>query len=50
MVKSLPSIAGGAGSIPDQGADIPHTLWPKNPKKHKTQYCNKFSKEFFFKC
>ena len=30
MVKTLPSDAGGAASIPGQGAKIPHALWPKN--------------------
>ena len=30
MVKTLPSNAGGAGSIPGQGVEIPHALWPKN--------------------
>ena len=30
MVGTLPSNAGGAGSIPDQGAKIPHALWPKH--------------------
>ena len=35
VVRTLPSSAGGAGSIPGQGAKIPHALWPKN-QKHKT--------------
>ena len=30
VVKVSPSSAGGAGSIPGQGAKIPHVLWPKN--------------------
>ena len=30
MVKTLPSSAGGAGSVPDQGAKIPHDSWPKD--------------------
>ena len=30
MVKNLPSNAMGVGSVPDQGAKIPHTLRPKN--------------------
>ena len=48
VVKILPSNAGSMGSIPDQGAKIPHALWPKKKKqniKHK-QYCNKFNKDF----
>ena len=28
MVKTLPSNAGGAVSIPGQGAMIPHASWP----------------------
>ena len=36
MVKtSLPN-AGGASSIPGQGAEIPHALQPKKPK-HKAE-------------
>ena len=35
MVKTLPSDAGGAGSIPDQGAKIPHALRPTLPKHLK---------------
>ena len=30
VVKTSPSNAGGAGSIPGRGAKIPHALWPKN--------------------
>ena len=30
MVKTSPSNAGGAGSIPGQGAKIPHASGPKN--------------------
>ena len=33
LVKTLPSIAGGAGLIRDWEANIPHTL---QPKKNKT--------------
>ena len=38
MVKISPSSIGGVGLIPDQGAKIPHALWPKKKKKakHKT--------------
>ena len=46
MVRTLPSNVGGAGSIPDPGAKIPHASWQKNQNiKHK-QYCNKFNKDF----
>ena len=30
VVKTSPSNAGGAGSIPGRGAKIPHAPWPKN--------------------
>ena len=33
VVKTLPSNAGGAGSIPGQGAEIPHA---SGPRKNKT--------------
>ena len=29
VVKTSPSNEGGAGSIPGQGAKIPHASWPK---------------------
>ena len=42
MVKTSPSNAGGAGSIPGRGAKIPHASWPKIQKNIKQkQYCNK---------
>ena len=34
--KTLPSNAQGTGLIPDQGAKIPHALWPKK-LKNKTE-------------
>ena len=46
MVKNLPSNAGGAGSIPGQGAKIPHASRPKNQNIKQKQYCNKFNKDF----
>ena len=46
VVKTLPSNAGGAGSIPGQGAKIPHALWPKNQNIKQKQFCNKFDKDF----
>ena len=33
VVKTSPSNAGGAGSIPGQGAKIPHALRPENQNK-----------------
>ena len=35
VVKSSSSNAQGAGSIPDQGAKMPHVSWPKNKYIHK---------------
>ena len=32
MVKTLPSKAGGMGSIPGGGPKMPHALGPKKPK------------------
>ena len=46
VVKTLPSNAGGAGSIPGQEAEIPHASWPKNQNIKQKQYCNKFNKDF----
>ena len=43
MVKTSLSNAGGAGSIPSQGAKNPHALWPKKIKQK--QYSNKFNKK-----
>ena len=36
VVNNSPSEAGNVGSIPGQGAKIPHASWPKKPK-HKTE-------------
>ena len=44
MVKTSPSNAGDVGSIPGEGAEIPHASWPKNIKQK--QYCNKFNEDF----
>ena len=46
MVKTSPSGAGGATSIPGQGAKISYALWPKNQNIKQNQYCNKFNKDF----
>jgi len=42
-VVKLPSNAGDEGSIPGQGAKIPHVPWLKNQKIKEKQYCNKFN-------
>ena len=52
VVKTLPFKARGGGSIPGQGAKLPHASWPKKKKKKKQQsmkqkqYFNKFNKDF----
>ena len=46
MVKTSPSNAGGVGSIPGWGAEIPHAAQPKNKNIKQKQYCNKFNKDF----
>ena len=45
VVKTLPSNTWAAGSIPGQGARIPHALQPKNQDIKQKQYCNKFNKD-----
>ena len=37
MIQTLPSSAGGAGSIPGWGAKIPHASWLKNQNKKKSK-------------
>ena len=45
VVKTLPSNAGGVGSVPGQGAKTPHVTWPKNQNTKQKQYFNKFNKD-----
>ena len=45
VVKTLPSRAEGAGSIPGRGAKIPDAPWPKNQNIKQKQYCSKFNKD-----
>ena len=45
MVKILPFSAGNVGSIPGQGAKIPHASLLKNQNEKQKQYCNKFNKQ-----
>ena len=45
VVKISPSSAGGVGSIPGQGARIPHASVPKKQNKKQKKYCNKLSKD-----
>ena len=42
-VETSPSNIGVAGSIPDQGAKIPHASWSKK-QNIKKKFCNKFKK------
>ena len=35
MVRTLPSNANGAGSIPGQGAKIPHAPWPESQNRSR---------------
>ena len=44
--KTLPSNAGGVGSIPGWGGKIPHTSRPKNQNIKQKQYCKEFNKDF----
>ena len=46
LLKTLPSNAGGTGSIPGQGTKNSHALQPKNQNTKQKQYCNKFNRDF----
>ena len=46
VVKTSTANAGGAGSIPGQGAKIPESSWPENQNVRQKQYCNEFNKDF----
>jgi len=45
-VKTLPSSAEGAGSIPGQGAKVAYASWSKCQNIKQKQYCSKFNKDF----
>ena len=45
VVGTSPSSAGVVGSIPGQGAKIPHALQPRNQNIKQKQHCNKFNKD-----
>ena len=50
VIQTSPSNAEGAGTIPVQGAKIPHVSQTKKKKNIKQkQYCNKFNKDFLKK-
>ena len=40
VVKTSPSNAGDAGSIPGRGARIPHVSGPKDQNIKQKQYCS----------
>ena len=46
VVRTSPSSAEGADSIPDRGPKIPHALKSKNRNVKQKQYCNKVKKDF----
>ena len=46
MVKTSPSNAGGADSVPGRGAKVPHAWGPKTQNLKHKHCCNKFSKDF----
>ena len=46
VIKISSSNTGDAGSIPGQGAKIPHASWPKTQNIKQKQYFNKFNKDF----
>ena len=39
VVETLPSNAGGEGSVPGWGARIPHVSWSRNQNIGQRQYC-----------
>ena len=41
VVRTLPSNAGGAGSILGGGAKVPHARWTKTQNIKQKPYCNK---------
>ena len=49
VVKPSPSSAWGTGSVPGQGAKIPHASWPKKQNIKQKQYCNRLNKDFKIK-
>ena len=45
-VETLPTNAGGLGSIPGRGVRIPDASWPENQNIKQKQCCYKFNKGF----
>ena len=47
MVKTSPSNERAVGSIPGQGAEIPHASVLKiHNRRQQTKYCNEFNEDF----
>ena len=46
VVKTLPSNAEGAGSVPGWGSEIPCACDQKTKTEKQEQYCNKLNKDF----
>ena len=46
VAGSSPRKAGDVGSVPGQGAEIPHASWPKHQNMKQKQYCNEYNKDF----
>ena len=46
MVKTLPSNAESAGSIPGQGTKTPNATEPKGQNIKQKHYCKEFNKDF----
>ena len=46
VIKISSSNTGDAGSIPGQGAKIPHASWPKTQNIKQKGYCNRFNTDF----
>ena len=45
VVETWPSNVAGVSLIPDEGAKIPHSSWPKNQNIRQKQYCKKSNKD-----
>ena len=45
VVETWPSNVAGVSLIPDEGAKIPHSSWPKNQNIRQKQNCKKSNKD-----
>ena len=46
VVTTSSSNAGGASSVPGQGAKFLHAVWPTIQNIRLNRYCNKLNKDF----